>query len=253
MINQPKKVHPTTIIISHLDCEEPQSTIEEIMAAFGTVVSKPEEILFSEDAPKILINKGTGKFKVDVQINKRPPEILAAYGNRITLSFKGVIKTCFKCFGQGHTINVCKKEKASWTKYLQYLKEDLKMGQECTGISDLPSTTSVDTNHQEEAEENQLESENENDKTVIELTRPDKTNEKSESADVASRKSAHDLTIIDNHPLQASATSTPQKIAPLKMSTLIKDAKDRNATNERPLKNSKASQHEEVHKKTFHQ
>ena len=62
------------------------------MEPFGKVVSEPEEILFDEDGPEILIGVGSGNYKVDVQISKRPPNILAVEGNQITLSFRGMKK-----------------------------------------------------------------------------------------------------------------------------------------------------------------
>ena len=42
-------------------------------------------------------------------------------------------KTCYKCFGLGHTADVCKKEKRSWEQYRGFLKEKLEMGPEFTG------------------------------------------------------------------------------------------------------------------------
>ena len=92
------------------------------MSSFGEVVSEPEEILFGENAPEILIGVGSGNYKVDVKINQRPPEILSFEGNQILLSFKGMKKMCFRCFGQGHAANVCKKDKASWSEYKNFLR-----------------------------------------------------------------------------------------------------------------------------------
>ena len=60
--------------------------------------------------PKILFGVGSGNYKVDVQICQRPPDILAVEGNQVTQSFRGMRKTCYKCFGCGHTASVCKKE-----------------------------------------------------------------------------------------------------------------------------------------------
>ena len=99
---------PTTVIISHLDCTEPKSVISKLMAPFGKVVLEPEEILFDEDGPELLFGVGTGDCKVNIQISQRPPNILAVQGNQVNLSFKGMKKSCYKCFGIGHKASVCK-------------------------------------------------------------------------------------------------------------------------------------------------
>ena len=124
---------PTTVVISHLDCEEPKNVISKLMAHFGKVVSEPEEIVYDEDGPKILFGVGSGNYKVDVQISQRPPNVLAVEGNQVTLSFKGMIQTCYKCFGCGHTASVCKKEKGSWEQYKLFLKNKFGMGPEFVG------------------------------------------------------------------------------------------------------------------------
>ena len=90
--------------------------------------SELEEILFGEDKPEILIGVGPGTYKVDVQLKKRPPTILAADGQHINnLSFREMKKTCFRV---GHIANVCKKEKASWDQYKTFLKEKFGVGPE---------------------------------------------------------------------------------------------------------------------------
>ena len=98
------------------------------MTNFDGVPSKPEEILFGEDGPEILIGVGSGTYTVDVQLSKRPPTILAVDGQKINLSFRGMKKMCFNCFGVGHIANVCKKEKASWEQHEMFLKEKFGLG-----------------------------------------------------------------------------------------------------------------------------
>ena len=44
-----------------------------------------------------------------------------------------MIKTCYKCFGCGHTASVCKKEKGSWEQYKLLLKDRFGMGPEFVG------------------------------------------------------------------------------------------------------------------------
>ena len=97
------------------------------------MVSEPEEIVYDEDGPKILFGVGSGNYKVDVQFSQRPPNVLAVQGNQVTLSFRGMIKTCYKCFGCGHTASVCKKEKGSWEQYKLLLKDRFGMGPEFVG------------------------------------------------------------------------------------------------------------------------
>ena len=63
----------TTVTISNLNCEEPEKVSSKLMTNFGRVSSEPEEILFGEDGPEVLIGVGSGTYKVDVQLSKRPP------------------------------------------------------------------------------------------------------------------------------------------------------------------------------------
>ena len=46
----------TTVTIRNLDGEEPGKVINKLMTNFGRVSSEPEEILFGEDGPEILID-----------------------------------------------------------------------------------------------------------------------------------------------------------------------------------------------------
>ena len=131
--NEKPQEPPTIVTISHLDCEDPKNAISKLMAHFGKVVSDPEEILYDEDGPKILFGVGSGNYKVDVQFSQRPPNVLAVQGNQVPLSFRGMIKTCYKCFGCGHTASVCKKEKGSWEQYKLLLKDRFGMGPEFVG------------------------------------------------------------------------------------------------------------------------
>ena len=85
---------------------------------------------FWEDGPEILIGVGSGTYKVDLQLSKRPTTILAVNGHQINQSFRGIKKICFKCFGVGHIANVCKKEKASWEQYKMFLMEKFGLGAE---------------------------------------------------------------------------------------------------------------------------
>ena len=87
---------------TNLDCEEPAKVINKLKTNFGRVSSESEEILFGEDGPEILIVVGSGTYKVDVQLNKRFQTILAVDGQQISLSFRGMKTTCFKCFGVGY-------------------------------------------------------------------------------------------------------------------------------------------------------
>ena len=90
--NEKPEQAKTTVTISNLDCEEP----EKLMSNFGRVSSEPEEILFGDDGPEILIGVGLATYKVDFHLIKRPPTILAVDGQQINLSFRGMKKTCFK-------------------------------------------------------------------------------------------------------------------------------------------------------------
>ena len=51
--------------IRNLACEEPKRVNSKLMTNFGRVSSEPEEILFGEDAPEVLIDVGSGTYKVD--------------------------------------------------------------------------------------------------------------------------------------------------------------------------------------------
>jgi hypothetical protein len=201
--NEQPQEPPTTVTISHLDCENPKEVISKLMSSFGEVVSEPEEILFGENAPEILIGVGSGNYKVDVKINQRPPEILAFEGNQILLSFKGMKKMCFRCFGQGHAANVCKKDKASWSEYKNFLREKFSMSSEFTGIQNEESENKEDF-------ESSTQMKNQKDGAI--------------NLDITMEETEQDITVIEEKTFKETATSTP-KVSPIKMATLIKQCK----------------------------
>ena len=68
----------------------------QLMAHFGKEVSELEEIVYDEDGPGILFGVGSENYKDDVQISKRPPNILAVEGNcgtSISLNLRSIHST----------------------------------------------------------------------------------------------------------------------------------------------------------------
>ena len=204
--NEKPEEPPTTVIISHLDCAEPKNVISKLLAPFGKVVSEPEEILFDKDGPEILVGVGSGNYKVDVHISRRPPNILAVEGNQVNLSFRGMKKSCFRCFGLGHKASVCKKEKASWEQYKLFLKEKFGMGPEFIGhTEDAKSKESQDLSSkavEEPANEAQTVDETQ---TVNEFLTVDET----QSVDDTCNQSQKDAT--ENPTQTISSPTKPEK------------------------------------------
>ena len=99
--NEKPEESPTTVIISHLDFEEPK--IRKLDVHFGKVVSEAEEIVFGKDGPETLFGvcSGRGNNKVEIWISQRPPSMMAVEGNH----------PCYNCLGCGHTASACKKKK----------------------------------------------------------------------------------------------------------------------------------------------
>ena len=90
-----------------------------------------EEILFGEVGLEVLFGVGSGTYKVDVNLSKRPPTILAVDAQQIHLSFEE---------WKRHVSNVleldtlqCLQEKASWEQYKMFLKDKFGLGPELTG------------------------------------------------------------------------------------------------------------------------
>jgi hypothetical protein len=64
----------------------------------------------------------TGNYKINAKINKRPPNSPTVDENQVTMSFRGMKKSCFKCFGIRRKARVLiRRKKPHWGKL--FLKE----------------------------------------------------------------------------------------------------------------------------------
>ena len=122
----------TTVLLKYLACNEPESSIRSLMSHFGAALTTPKHIHVEEDDE----DDCSGTFTVDMYLTSRPPSLLMIGGFRIVVSYQGVPRICYNCFGRGHSKAICRNEKAPWNRYKRILKRVYGLGSEFTGLTE---------------------------------------------------------------------------------------------------------------------
>ena len=74
-----------------------------------------------EEAYKVPVH--TGKYVVQMRIDRPIPQILPIDGRRIRIYYKGIRKQCNNCFEFGHLKRDCKERRKEWAEYVSSMME----------------------------------------------------------------------------------------------------------------------------------
>lgn len=106
----------------------PRSYLERCLDYFGTRETPLEveaiEFIDSDsetEDKKVTIH--TGNLSVKMKLKTGIPQFIPLYGKRVKIHYRGIIKSCTKCYQQGHSNKECKNERALLVDYASEFME----------------------------------------------------------------------------------------------------------------------------------
>ena len=107
------------------ELEEETEKIENIEDETDT--EDEDFVNLSEDFKATLPEvEGTGTFKAKIKFNRKPPQYIPAFGQKVRLYYQGIEKTCTGCYGTGHIKKFCKQTRKPWINYVKQFMENNK-------------------------------------------------------------------------------------------------------------------------------
>ena len=114
------------IRVNEIEKVEALEDVKELLSHFGELQSQPTVVIYGENCPEYIRGKQTGSIEAKIKLTSPPPEILAIDGKRVRLSYRGIKKSCYKCYQENHSARECPEmNKIEWNKYLDQLETKL--------------------------------------------------------------------------------------------------------------------------------
>lgn len=99
--------------------------LEKTLDFFGERLSDVEvEVLKFEDSEDKdesdnVVKCSTGNLSVKMELMHDIPQFVPLYGRRMKVYYRGIVKSCTKCYNQGHMARDCKNEKVRLVEYVE--------------------------------------------------------------------------------------------------------------------------------------